>query len=160
MALTNVEIVRLLIGDTTTSPFYMLLTDEEIEYFLSVSGDDPQIAARKAAVSASMQLVGYPSRERTGDIEIWNNISTAYLKALENIIKTPTGLLPTLVIPYAGGISKQDMFDNDSNQDNVRPSIYQGFDKGERVYNHSNDTEDESSYFGIDGAAPYEGWNI
>lgn len=160
MALTQIEIVKQTVGDVEGNPFYPVLTDDYYQFLLDSVGGDVWKASARAAVTISMTIAHYPTRERTDAIEVWNEYAKTYLRALENIINTPVNLLPTLVIPYAGGISKQDMFDNDSNQDNVRPSIYQGFDKGERVYNHSNDTEDESSYFGIDGAAPYEGWNI
>lgn len=146
MALTDVEKVRILIGDVPGSVFYQLFSDEEIQMFLDLANGDVFEAAKRAAIAASMQLAGYNTRERTGDIEVWNSLATQYLKALDNLINTPTSLLPQRLTPYAGGISKQDMFNNDSNQDNVRPKIYEGFDSGERPYNHLNSTEDESKY--------------
>ena len=76
MALTDVEVVRLLIGDTPTSPFYQLFTDEEIQQFLDMNGGNVMQAARMAAIAASMQLAGWTTRERTGDIEVWSSLST------------------------------------------------------------------------------------
>lgn len=145
-ALTDIEKVRLLIGDVDGSVFYQLFTDDEIQFFLDTANGDVFEAAKRAAIAASMQLAGYNTRERTGDIEVWNTLATQYLKSLQNLINTPTSLLPQRLLPYAGGISKEDMFNNDANDDNVRPKIYEGFDEGQRPYNHPNSTEDASDY--------------
>ena len=124
MALTDVEIVRLLIGDTTTSPFYQLFSDEEIQQFLDLNGGNVRQASRMAAIAASMQLAGYSSRERTGDIEVWSNLSTAYLKALENLINdSGASNLPNGLMPYASGISSVDICSNNANPDNVRSPL-------------------------------------
>lgn len=160
MALTDIEKVRMIVGDVPSNPLYPILADEDYEYLLETTSGDIWQAAIKAAIIISMRIASFPTRERTGDIEVWNEYAKTYLKALDNIINTPVNLLPNLVVPYAGGISKQDMFDNDNNQDNNRPDIYQGFDKGERPYNHGNCTEDDSTFFGIDAAGPFEGWRL
>ena len=124
MALTDVETVRLLIGDTPTSPFYPLFSNEEIQQFLDMNGGAVMQAARLAAIAASMQLAGWSSRERTGDIEVWSNLSTSYLKALENLIDDSSAVnIPNGIRPYAAGISYKDICDNDSNPDNVRPPL-------------------------------------
>lgn len=126
MALTDVEKVRLLIGDVPTSPFYQLFSDEEIQEFLDLNGGNVLQAARMAAIAASMQLAGYNTRERVGDEEIWNSLSTQYLKALQNLIDTPTAYtLPNGLMPYAAGISWTDVKSNNSNCDNVRPPLTQ-----------------------------------
>jgi hypothetical protein len=126
MALTDIEKVRLLIGDVPNSPFYQLFTDEEIQEFLDLSGGNVLQAARMAAIAASMQIAGYNTRERTGDIEVWNSLSTQYLKALQNLIDTPTAYtLPNGLMPYAAGISWADVCANDQNPDNVRPPLTQ-----------------------------------
>lgn len=123
MALTDIEKVRLLIGDTTTSPFFQLFSDEEIQAFLDMAGSVMQ-AARMAAIAASMQLAGYSSRERTGDIEVWSNLSTAYIKALENFIKdSSAATLPNGLMPYASGISWEDFCANNNNPDNIRSPL-------------------------------------
>jgi len=124
MALTDVEKVRVLIGDTEGSPFYQLFTDNEIQAFLDMTGGNVMQAARLAAIAASMQLAGWTSRERVGDIEIWSNLSTQYLKALENLIKdTSSATLPNGLMPYAAGISKIDWEANNANPDNIRPEL-------------------------------------
>ena len=51
----KISLIRILIGDTETSPFYMLLTDEEIQKLLDFSKGDVYKAARFAAASAYAQ---------------------------------------------------------------------------------------------------------
>ena len=120
MALTDIEKIRLLIGDTPTSPFYQLFTDDEIQAFIDMTGTILQ-AARMAAIAASMQLAGWNTRERVGDEEIWSSLSTQYLKALDNFIKdSSANTLPSGLMPYAAGISWEDVNANNDNPDNVR----------------------------------------
>lgn len=124
MALTDIEIVRLLIGDTPTSPFYQLFTDEEIQQFLDLNDGNVMRAARMAAIAASLQLAGWTTRERTGDIEVWSSLSTSYLKALDNFIKDSGSVsIPSGLLGYAAGISYEDVCANDRNPDNVRPGL-------------------------------------
>lgn len=125
MALTPIESVRLLIGDIPGSPFYPLYTDEQIQEFLDLTNQNIQQAARLAAISASFILAGWSTRERTGDIEVWNSLSTQYLKALENVINNPILELPNGMMPYAGGISWADVCANNQNPDNVRSPLTQ-----------------------------------
>lgn len=124
MALTPIEQVRVLCGDTEGSPFYQMLSDDEIQFFLDINGQNVMAAARQAAISISLQLAGWTSRERVGDIEIWSNLSNAYLKALENLIndKSP-GNLPNGLMPYAAGISWEDFCANNANPDNIRSPL-------------------------------------
>ena len=126
MALTDVEVVRLLIGDTPTSPFYQLFTDEEIQQFLDLNGGNVRQASRMAAIAASMQLAGWNTRETTGDISVWNELSTAYLKALDNFINdSSSASIPNGLMPYASGISWVDVNTNNANPDNVRSPLTQ-----------------------------------
>lgn len=126
MALTPIEQVRLLVGDTEGSPFYQTLSDEEVQCFLDMYGQSVRGAARQAAISISMQLAGTSSRERVGDIEIWSNLSSSYLKALENLIsESAINNLPNGLMPYASGISWSDIIANNANLDNVRSPLTQ-----------------------------------
>ena len=126
MALTDVEVVRLLIGDVPSSPFYQLFTDEEIQQFLDLNGGNVRQAARMAAIAASMQLAGWNTRETTGDISVWNELSTAYLKALDNFINdSSSASIPNGLMPYASGISWVDVNTNNANPDNVRSPLTQ-----------------------------------
>lgn len=101
MALTPVEQVRLLIGDVPSSPFYQLFTDEQIQGFLDMTNQNVFAAARLAAISASFQLSGWSTRERTGDIEVWSSLSTQYLKALDYLINNPGVLIPANLFPWS-----------------------------------------------------------
>ena len=128
MALTDVEKLRLLIGDTDGSPFYPLFSDIEIQFFLDSYGSVAE-ASKIAAISASFQLAAWNTRERTGDLDVWNELSKQYLKALENLIgKAGSGgttIIPNGIMPYAGGISHADVNANNANLDNVRPALSQ-----------------------------------
>lgn len=124
MALTDIETIRLLIGDTPTSPFYMLFTDQELQKFLDLNTGNLLRSARMAAIAASLQLAGWSSRERTGDLEVWSNLSTSYLKALDNFIKDiGSASIPSGLLGYAAGISYEDVCANNNSPDNVRPNL-------------------------------------
>lgn len=126
MALTDVETVRLLIGDLPNSPFYQLFDDESIQQFLDLNGGNVRQASRMAAIAASMQLAGWNTRETTGDISVWNELSTAYLKALDNFINdSSSASIPNGLMPYASGISWVDVNTNNANPDNVRSPLTQ-----------------------------------
>lgn len=101
MALTPVEQVRLLIGDVEGSPFYKLFEDSEIQGFLDMTNQDVFAAARLAAISASFQLAGWNTRERTGQIEVWSSLATQYLKALDYLINNPGTLIPSGLFPWS-----------------------------------------------------------
>lgn len=160
MALTDVDKVKIIVGDVQGNPLYQILDDETYEYLLETTNGDVWQAAIKAAIIISLRISSYPTRERAGNYEVWNQYSTAYLAALQNLVKTPASLLSSRIIPYAGGVSKADMFCNDSNQDNNIQPIYQGFDKGEKPYNHGNSTRDASAFFGLDSAIQFVGWEL
>lgn len=101
MALSPVEQVRLLIGDVPSSPFYQLFADEELQAFLDMTNQDVFAAAKLAAISASFQLAGWSTRERTGDIEVWSSLSNQYLKALDYLIKNPDTSIPSGLFPWS-----------------------------------------------------------
>lgn len=128
MALTPIEQVRLLIGLTPSSPFIDIvnLTDEEVQFFLDTYGS-PSDAAKQAAIAVSFQVAGINTREITGDIHVYNELSKQYLKALDNIISGGGGgggiTLPNGLMPYASGISWEDMEANNANPDNVRSPL-------------------------------------
>ena len=124
MALTNVETVRLLIGLGLNSPFYDMMSDEELEWFITYNGNSIIQAARMAAIALSMQLAGVNTREITGDIHVYNEVSSAYLRALANFIKDSNATnLPNGLMPYASGISWEDFKANNNNPDNIRSPL-------------------------------------
>lgn len=101
MALTPVEQVRLLIGLGSTSPFHDMVSDAEIEWALERANGNVIAAARLIAISLSFQLAGYNTREKVGDEEIWNTVSTSYLAALKNFITDPGLLIPSGLMPWS-----------------------------------------------------------
>lgn len=125
MAMTEEDKVRTLVGDVPTSPFYQLFTSEEIQFFLDQQGGNVVAAARMAAIAASFQLAGWSTRERSGNIEVWNNLANSYMKALDNFISQKVTTLPSGLMPYAAGISWVDRDANNANPDNVRPALTQ-----------------------------------
>lgn len=145
MAITTpVDEVRYSVGDFGDPE---ILTDADYQYFLDKYDGSIRRAALDAARAILFYLARWNTRERTGNIEVWNDWANAYRKALEAFLNDPNFNVPS-AIAYAGGTSKEDMLNNDAIQDNVRMKIYQGFSDGERVYNHGNCTDDDSSYYG------------
>lgn len=143
MALTPIEECRLNVGDFGDP---QILTDEDYQYFLDKYDGNVRRASLDAARAILFYLARWPTRERTGDLEVWNDWANAYRKALEAFLNDPNFNVPN-ALAYAGGTSKADMLANDSNNDNVRMKIYQGISDGVRVYNSDNSTEDEARYF-------------
>ena len=119
----KIQQVRLLIGDTPSSPFYPLFQDEEIAELLELNNWDVHKAAKMAAISASFQFAQMTYRERTGDIEVWNNVSLQYMKALDNLIKDDAFGLPKGLKPYFGGISWQVVDQYNSDADYTRSPL-------------------------------------
>jgi len=106
----KIQLVRILVGDTPQSIFYPMLSDEEYYAILELENWNVVRAARRAGTSIALQLTMVNYRERTGDIEVWNNASLTYYKALQDLIKDiGSGTLPADIRPYAAGISKEDM---------------------------------------------------
>lgn len=101
MALTPVEQVNLLIGNTPSNPFYPIFSDEEIQQFLDMTNQNVYQAARMAAIAASMTIAGYNTREETGDILVWNDYAKNYLAALANFIKNPAFIIPDGLFPWS-----------------------------------------------------------
>lgn len=119
----KIQQVRLLIGDTPSSPFYPLFQDEEIADLLELNNWDVYKAAKTAAISASFQFAQMTYRERTGDIEVWNNVSLQYLKALDNLINDDSFALPKGMKPYFGGISWKVIDEYNADCDFVRSPL-------------------------------------
>lgn len=140
----KILLVRLNVGDGPNSPFYPLFTDEEVVLYLKMNNWNVRKATRQLAIAASMLFSQMVYRERTGDIEVWNNVSIQYQKALENIIKGSVDDYGTLR-PYFGGIDWCTTESNKHNPENVRSplirvgeeSCYSRWDKGaKRVLIH------------------------
>lgn len=129
MAFTNdvlnpIDRIRLTVGDT--DPDNALIDDQWYGYYLAKGWSENTVALEIARRILAM-YAGEGSRQRVGQVEIYGKERfDAYLQWLKDLI---TSGLTSPPIPYCGGISKQDMLDNDSNLDNVRPW---------RKYNHED----------------------
>lgn len=106
----KVDLVRILVGDIPQSIFYPIVTDEEIFQLLELENGDVIRTARRVATTIAFVLSSTPYRERTGNIEVWNNASIEYRKVLEQFLKeSGQNTLPASLRPYAAGISKLDI---------------------------------------------------
>lgn len=120
----KIDLVRIYIGDTQSSPFYQIFTDEEIGSILEYRDWNLQKAIRDCAIAASMQFAQMTYRERTGDIEVWNNVSLQYQKALQDLIDDNNILsLGNGIKPYFGGISWCEAGRINGNPDQVRSAL-------------------------------------
>ncbi len=140
---TLIEQVRLNVGDNNAE--FQILPDDTYQWLLDKYSNNVNRSSMDAARFILFELTKFPTRERTGQIEVWNEWVNAYRKALELFIKDPN-LTVMIPVPYAGGISKDDMYLNDSDNDNVRPAIHKGFAHGTRAYNVDNSTDNESLF--------------
>lgn len=126
-----IDRVRLITGDT--DPVYEFLDDTTYQYLLDKNNNNEKQAALEGARYILANIARY-TRERTGDIEVYGNeFFKNYRSYLLELVNNPnfSNILP---MPYAGGISKQDMLENDQNEDNVRPAFYRGFSIDKHVY--------------------------
>lgn len=141
---TLIEQVRLNVGDYSTE--FQILPDDVYQFLLDKYNNNVNRSSIDAARYILFELPKIPTRERTGQIEVWNEWANAYRRALEMFLKDPNLSLSNFM-PYAGGISKMDMYLNDVDNDNVRPALYKGFAHGIRAYNQENKTRDDSLPF-------------
>ena len=125
--INKIKLLRLLVGDTERSPFYPILTDEEYGAILDSVNWNVDKAMYKVATTISFLMSSFNTRERTGDIEVWNNASSEYRKALELLLNKPIkpSDLPDLLTPYAAGISRKDVCGYFNNPDVVRSPLTQ-----------------------------------
>jgi len=122
VALSAIEAVRLRIGlFNTDNPFYSLISDDQIQYWIDYYDGNLDYAAWKCAICVSLALSSIPTRERIGEVEVWNDISKLYAKALQDMIgANPFTSIPVGLMPYAAGISWEDICANISDPDVVQ----------------------------------------
>lgn len=117
MALTNIQIMRLEVGDTDVS--MPILSDEEYEYFLFKNTN----SVRRASIDAARSILFKLSMRTDETVDIFSikgsKAATNYVAALHLFLKNPD-MNPIIqsAMPYAGGVSKSDMLENDSKYDN------------------------------------------
>lgn len=107
--------VRLNVGDIW--PDLELLHDDDYQYFIDKYNGNENRATLDAARTLMFTLTRY-TRERTGDIEVYGgDVFTHYYEALRLMLKDPNAAMSP-AMPYAGGISRQDMHTNRMTNDN------------------------------------------
>lgn len=129
------DALRLVTGDVWDDMEY--LTDADYQYYL-VRNEGNERRAGLDAMRAILFKLSRGARERAGDIEVYGSeYFKNYLQALTLVLKNPDITL-SLAVPYAGGISKSDMYANDMNPDSPTRQIYIGFGSGQRLYDQNN----------------------
>jgi hypothetical protein len=117
MSLTDIQKIRLEVGDTDVS--LPILSDAEYTYFLEKNNSSIRRAGLDAAKTILFKL-SMRVHERVDIFEIrGQQAAQNYIQALKLYIRSPD--LNTVLQNaqgYAGGISLQDMQDNDGNSDN------------------------------------------
>lgn len=116
-ATNPIDRVRLLVGDVFTD--FEILDDNTYQYLLDKYSGNETLAAIAAAKIIRFQIAKAPTRERAGNYEVWSEFAKLYSAALDDLINDGETSL-YVGIPYAGGISHQDMMANNCNRDNVR----------------------------------------
>jgi hypothetical protein len=126
-----IDRIRLAVGDIWDD--IEMLTDADYQYFID-RNDGNENRATMDAIKAILFKLARMTRERTGDIEVYGSEwFSNYYKMLLLLLKDPNASI-SLAVPYAGGISKTDMFLNDANCDNVVREINLGYSQSRRLY--------------------------
>ena len=118
MALTNIEAVRIEIGDDA-GPGLEILSDQTIDYFLSKNGNSIARASMDAARAVLMRLA-QQGNEQVDILQLQNSrVASEYRHALQLYLRDPN-LNPIMnsLKGYFGNTSKEDIFNNNSNLDN------------------------------------------
>ena len=127
-----VDRVRLVVGDTLPDP---ILDDETYLYLLDKYKQNENRASIAAAQMILFNLTRY-TRERAGDIEVYGqDYFNNYRKTLQDWLKHPQ-FNESLAMPYAGGISRQDMANNAADSDTLKPTAYRGMQHERSIYDH------------------------
>ena len=122
--LNPLDRIRLKIGDI--DPQYPFISDVWYQYFLD-QGYSENAVALEIARKILAQYVHSSAREMEGLVQVYGKERfDSYMTWLKDLVSTGIMSPP---VPYCGGISVSDMFNNDSNLDNVRPF---------RPYNHED----------------------
>jgi len=126
-----IDRVRLMVGDT--DPQFEFLDDSTYQFVLDKNNDNEKSAARESARYILAYIARF-TRERTGDIEVYGKeFFENYRQLLMDLINNPN-FSDVLPMPYAGGISKQDMLDNNNKIDNNHTQFYIGYSTSTPTY--------------------------
>ena len=140
--LTNsaVDRVRLRLGDFHC-PY--ILDDQSIEYYLSKNANNESRTYRELLTVVLFSLSRL-TRERAGDVEVYGSeYFRQYYDAVKLALSNPE-LNYIVAVPYASGISRNDMATNQQDTDSVDKPFYMGF------------TDETPSYLNKTIFVPYE----
>lgn len=118
-----IDRVRLRLGDTC-QPY--ILDDQTIEYYLSKNANNENRTYRELLTVVLFSLSRL-TRERAGDLEIFGSeYFRQYYDAVKLALSNPE-LNYIVAMPFAGGISRNDMLTNQQDVDSVDKPFYSGF---------------------------------
>ena len=137
--MTDIEIIRVELGDGDSD--FPILTDAEYQYFLDKNNGSIRRATLDAAKSILFNLARY-AQERVDVLEIrGSDYFKQYREALLMFINNPNYSIATnSAMPYAGGISRNDIHNNLSNPDVYAADIERS--RATRADINSNTLED------------------
>ncbi len=104
-----IDTLRILLGDIPSSVFYPILMDSEYAIILSMQEWDIKKSIRRTAFSILFYLNQTPTRERSGDIEVWVSAAMEYRKSLNDLLNSEKNILPEDLIPWVAGANKEDV---------------------------------------------------
>ena len=140
--LTNsaIDRVRLRLGDTTC-PY--ILDDQTIDYYITKNSNNENRTYRELLTVVLFSLSRL-TRERAGDVEVYGSeYFRQYYDAVKLALSNPE-LNYIVAVPYASGISRNDMATNQQDTDSVDKPFYIGF------------TDETPSYLNKTIFVPYE----
>ena len=123
--LTNsaIDRVRLRLGDTTC-PY--ILDDQTIDYYITKNSNNENRSYRELLTVVLFSLSRL-TRERAGDVEVYGSeYFRQYFDSVKLALSNPD-LNYIVAMPYAGGISRNDMLTNQQDVDSVDKPFYSGF---------------------------------
>jgi len=124
MALSNIEMIRLITQDNGRLPVFEegfhILTDDEIDGYLTMCNGDVLQAARWATRSVMYYISSFNTKEVFGDVEMWSDFGKNYIKAAQSFLddKTLFSVLPTGIMPWAAGVSVESLIASAADPDN------------------------------------------
>lgn len=120
-----IDRVRLTVGDVDTINEY--LSDNWYQYFLTKNSNNEILASIDCAKAILAHFTSN-GHEKIDQVEIWGKDQfDNYLKWLKDFIENPSLSGIRSPVPYAGGISKSDIRENNANSDNNTIKIKSGF---------------------------------
>lgn len=118
-----IDRVRLRLGDTNC-PY--ILEDATIEYYISKNSGNENRSYRELLTVVLFALSRF-TRERCADIEVYGSeYFRQYYDAVKLALSNPD-LNYIVAMPFAGGISRNDMAANQQDVDSVDKPFYMGF---------------------------------